>query len=106
MLRDEAVLLSHAWKLFRQNIPKAEQADFEARPPSVDGLVNMVDSIARDWQNKRNTTKSGRFMKYFISFCETLDAHSTMLEMLPNGSEYVSLFTGALKSIIKIRPGP
>jgi hypothetical protein len=103
MLRDEAVLLSDAQKVFRQNIPKADQDDFEGRQPSVDGLVTIVNSITEDWQNRRQASKSGKFIKFFTRFCKTSDAHSAMLEMLPSRSEYVSLFTGALKSIIKVR---
>jgi hypothetical protein len=62
----------------------------------------MVHSVAREWQNKRAESKSGKYMKYFRGFCETLVAHSYMLEVLPSGNEYVSLFTGTLKTIINV----
>ena len=79
-----------------------EQEELEGRIPSVEGLIAMVDTVARDWNNKRVASKSGKYMKYFTGFCETLDAHSYMLEVLPNGNEYVSLFTGTLKTIIHV----
>jgi len=63
----------------------------------------MVITVRDEWQNKRTSSKSGRAMKHFTSFCETLKAHSYMLEILPEGSEYVSLFTGSLKTIINVR---
>jgi hypothetical protein len=103
MVKDRAVLLSHAWKVFRETIPKNEREDLDGQVPSVEGLVGMVDTTARDWQAKRAKTKTGKFMKYFTGFCETLDAHSAMLEVLPDGNEYVSLFTGTLKTIISVR---
>jgi len=62
----------------------------------------MVDTVARDWRNKRMASKSGRYMNHFTGFCETLGAHSYMLGVLPNGNEYVSLFTGTLKTIIHV----
>ncbi|KFX93903.1 hypothetical protein O988_06577 [Pseudogymnoascus sp. VKM F-3808] len=99
-LKEQAVLLSHAWKVFRATIPKSDQEVFEGRIPSIEGLVGMVNTVARNWENKRATSKSGKYMKYFTAFCRTLDAHSNMLEILPSGSEYVSLFTGTLKTII------
>jgi hypothetical protein len=102
-LREQAFLLSHSWKKFRENIPKSERDDFEGRVPSIEGLIEMVHSVAAAWENKRTASKSGKFMKYFVRFCETLDAHSTMLKLLPGGSEYVSLFTGTLKTIINVR---
>jgi hypothetical protein len=95
-------LLSHTWKSFRVTIPKSEQEDLEGKIPSVEGLIGMVHSVAREWQNKRAESKSGKYMKYFRSFCETLVAHSYMLEVLPSGNEYVSLFTGTLKTIINV----
>ncbi len=104
MLKERAVLLSHAWKVFRQTIPKNEQENFEGQAPSVEGLVGMVDIVARAWQNKRTTSKTGKFVSNFTGFCETLKSHSYMLEILPDGSEYVSLFTGTLKTIINVSP--
>ena len=106
VIREQAVLLSHVWKVFRETIPKSEQENLEGKIPSVEGLIEIVEAVAREWQNKRTTSKSGRYMKYFTSFCETLDAHSYMLEVLPNGNEYVSLFTGTLKTIINVSNEP
>jgi len=103
MLKERAVLLSHAWKVFRQNIPKSEQEEVDNQVPSVDGLIGMVDKVARGWQNKRNASKAGKYIGYFTRFCETLNSHSSMLEILPDGNEYVSLFTGTLKTIINVR---
>jgi hypothetical protein len=103
VVREQAVQLSHAWKDFRAGLSKDEQEQIEGKKPSVEGLIAMVSAVANEWQNKRTSSKSGKAMKYFTSFCETLKAHSYMLEILPDGSEYVSLFTGTLKTIINVR---
>jgi hypothetical protein len=102
VLREQAVLLSHASKVFRTTLPKSEQEDLEGKIPTVEGLIGMVDAVAKEWQNKRTASQSGKYMKHFTSFCETLDAHSSVLEVLPDGNEYVSLFTGTLKTIIHV----
>ncbi|KAE9365611.1 hypothetical protein N431DRAFT_519116 [Stipitochalara longipes BDJ] len=91
---------THAWKVFRTTLPKTEQEELEGKIPTVEGLIGMVDTVAKEWQSKRVASQSGKFIKHFIGFCKTLDAHSAMLEVLPDGNEYVSLFTGTLKSII------
>lgn len=39
--------------------------------------------------------------KYFHKFCGTLNAHSNLLEMLPNQSEYCSIFCGAIKALVQ-----
>ncbi|EPE33341.1 hypothetical protein GLAREA_06353 [Glarea lozoyensis ATCC 20868] len=100
VLREKAVLLSHAWKVFRITLPKNEQEALEGTVPSVQGLIGMVESTSKRWQDKRMTSKSGKFMKHFTGFCGTLDSHSYMLEVLPGGNEYVSLFTGVLKTVV------
>lgn len=95
--------LSQAWKEFRTTLPKIEQEQLEGQKPSVEGLVTMVTVVAKEWQTQRIATRTGKFIKHFTGFCETLEAHSSLLEILPNGSEYVSLFTGSLKTIIHVR---
>ena len=69
----------------------------------MEGLIAMVNTVANEWQSQEMTSKSGRFMNNFTSFCETLKAHSSLLEILPEGNEYVSLFTGTLKTIINVK---
>jgi hypothetical protein len=102
VLREKAVLLSHAWKVFRTTLPRNEQEQLEGNIPSVEGLVGMVETVSKEWETKRTNSKSGKFMKYFTGFCSTLDAHSYMLEVLPGGNEYVSLFTGVLKTVVNV----
>jgi hypothetical protein len=51
---------------------------------------------------KANKGKLGVALGYLKKVCKTLDSHSYMLEVLPVGNEYVSLFTGTLNSIIKV----
>jgi hypothetical protein len=103
IVREQAVKLSHAWKDFRASLSKDEQEQLEGKKPSVEGLISMVNTVANEWQSQGMTSKSGRFMNNFTSFCETLKAHSSLLEILPEGNEYVSLFTGTLKTIINVK---
>lgn len=103
ILREKAVLLSHAWKVFRTTLPNEEQEELEGQVPSVSGLVGMVMSVSTAWNEKRGSSKRGKFMKCFTAFSQTLEAHSYMLEVLPVGNEYVSLFTGVLKTLINVR---
>jgi hypothetical protein len=103
IVREQAIKLSRVWKDFRTSLPKDEQEQLEKKKPSVEGLVAMVNTVASEWQGQRTASRSGRFMNSFIGFCGTLKAHSTLLEILPEGNEYISLFTGSLKTIINVR---
>jgi hypothetical protein len=76
--------------------------DFEEQPPSASGLIRMVTSVVREFQEKHQKTRRGKFMIRFHQVCRTLKSHETMLEILPKGNEYVSLFSGTLMSVIKV----
>ena len=102
MLKVEAANLAEAWKTFQLEVPEESRADFRECDPTPNGLVKMVETATTAWHAKRAKSKFGKFMKAFHSICGTLDAHSTILTMLPQGSEYVSLFSGALISIITV----
>ncbi|KAJ4982814.1 phytanoyl- dioxygenase family protein [Stagonosporopsis vannaccii] len=55
----------------------------------------------QSWEAKRWTGKRGKAKSYFHRLCNTLDAHSNVLDVIPRGSEYTSIFAGTLTTIIK-----
>jgi hypothetical protein len=67
------------------------------------GVIGMVTDVEKMWQNKRKEGRRGRTMNYFHRLCRTLDAHSNILEVVPKGNEYVSIFAGTITTIIKVR---
>jgi len=94
--------LKEAWDQFCQAIPAKSIKDFEQRPPTFDDVLQVVHDYEEDWQGKRTKGKLAVALGYLKKVCKTLDSHSYMLEVLPVGNEYVSLFTGTLNSIIKV----
>ncbi|KAK7413762.1 hypothetical protein QQX98_007329 [Neonectria punicea] len=89
----EATQLRGKWVTFHGNCPKEDKLDLKKFEPTIEGVVNLV----RDWQTQRKG-RGGKFMSTFHSFCGTLDSHSALLKVLPQGNEYVSLFTGSLNA--------
>jgi hypothetical protein len=102
MLKVEAANLVEAWKVFQLEVPEESRADFKECDQTPNGLVKMVETVATAWHTKRTKSKFGKFMKVFHRVCGTVDTHRTVLTMLPQGNEYVSLFSGALMSIITV----
>jgi hypothetical protein len=98
----EGVLLKEAWDQFCQALPAKSVKEFEQRPPTFDDVLQVVYDYEAEWQGKRTKGKFGVALGYLKKVCKTLDSHSYMLEVLPVGNEYVSLFTGTLKSVIKV----
>ena len=62
----------------------------------------MVREVEESWASKRKEGWRGKVLSLFHRFCGSLDAHKTLLKVLPEGNEYVSLFTGVLTTIIKV----
>jgi hypothetical protein len=75
--------------------------DIVETEPTIQGAISTIMRVGKIWQEKREKGKRGKVAGYFHRLCETLDAHSNMLKVVPSGNEYVSLFSGTIMSIIK-----
>jgi hypothetical protein len=63
-------------------------------------VIATVEAISSSWETKRKSGTYGITKHYFHKISGGIYAHKTMLELLPAGSEYVSLFVGVLKSVV------
>ncbi|KAH7134107.1 hypothetical protein EDB81DRAFT_726007 [Dactylonectria macrodidyma] len=97
----EAAQLREKWVTFHSNCPKEDRLDLKKFDPTIDGVVDLVRESNAKWQTKRRKGGGGKFMSTFHSFCNTLDSHSALLKVLPEGNQYVSLFTGSLNAVIQ-----
>ena len=68
-------------------------------------IMSIMETSVFDWTHRaqHRGTVGGSVKNFFHKSCKALDEHSSMLEMLPQQSEYVSLFYGGLKTIIQVR---
>lgn len=99
----EATQLRQKWVTFHGSCPKEDKLDLKKFDPSIEGVIDLVRESNTEWQTKRRKGGGGKFMSTFHSFCNTLDSHSALLKVLPEGNQYVSLFTGSLNAIIQVR---
>jgi hypothetical protein len=72
----------------------------------MESVCEMVKKAESAWQVQRKAGNRGKVSSRFHKFCGTLDAHSSLLKVLPEGSEYVSLFSGSLNAVIQVRGTP
>lgn len=98
----ESKKLRDQWLIFEQQSPSEERLDLSCDEPTAQGIVKMVEGMRRAWAAKRSKGFMGKALEQFHRFCHTLDSHSTLITLLPQGNEYVSLFTGSLNAIIKV----
>lgn len=99
----EAEKLRQQWLEFRKQNSKEDQLDVKKYEPTMAGVIGLVADVQKTWQGKRKYGKRGKAMGYFHRLCRTLDAHSNILEVIPKGNEYVSIFAGTITTIIKVR---
>lgn len=104
VIRIESAKLREKWMTFYQKTPRDERLDLDSFKPTIQGVTAIVDAVTAQWQDKRKQGRSGKAKSLFHRFCSTLDSHSSLIELLPDGNEYVSIFTGALNAIIKVDP--
>ncbi|KAH6995839.1 hypothetical protein BKA56DRAFT_472670, partial [Ilyonectria sp. MPI-CAGE-AT-0026] len=97
----EATQLREKWVTFHGSCSKEDKLDLKKFDPSIGSVVDLVRESNTKWQTKRRKGGGGKFMSTFHSFCNTLDSHSALLKVLPEGNQYVSLFTGSLNAIIQ-----
>lgn len=59
----------------------------------------MLD-VEKSWDTKRKSGALGRVNLHYKRACVFIKDHETMLKLVPQGSEYVSLISGTLTSIV------
>lgn len=101
VLSVEATRLQEQWIQFQDSIPQDERIDTLHSEPSIDGLIKMVAIVSKAWQSKREKGKRGKAAASFHRLCASLDAHSSMLQVVPQGNQYTSLIVGTITSIVK-----
>lgn len=88
--------------MFYRNTPEHEQVDLASSAPTIEGVVETVQSISAQWRAKKKLGRFGRAKELFHKLCGFLDSHSALIKLLPEGNEYVSIFAGTLNAIIKV----
>ncbi|KAH8170875.1 phytanoyl-CoA dioxygenase family protein [Sarocladium implicatum] len=97
----EAENLRKKWVDLYQNTSKKERLDMDSLDLSFDGVVDLIKSTCAKNQTEQEESIMGKITGRFHSICDTVHAHSAFLKMLPEGNEYVSIFTGSLNAVIK-----
>ena len=68
---------------------------------SYDDARNAVNESKRKWESKKRFF-GGKAQKTYHDVMCNLDAHSGLLSIIPQSNTYVSVVTGAVKTIVKV----
>ncbi|KAI5926622.1 hypothetical protein F4810DRAFT_707160 [Camillea tinctor] len=96
----ESNKLCEKWGSFLVNSSGNDRLNLARSEPTMEGVVELIKEIAATAQTKKDNSRRGKVMKHFHKFCGTVDSHKSMLELIPQGSEYVSIFAGTLNASV------
>ncbi|KAI0432788.1 hypothetical protein F5Y09DRAFT_339345 [Xylaria sp. FL1042] len=97
----ESNKLLQKWHSFLSNCSSDDRLDVTRSEPTMESVVDLVKELTAANQAKKESSRRGKAMRSFHKFCETVNAHKSMLKIIPEGSEYVSVFAGTLNVIIQ-----
>ncbi|CAJ2501363.1 Uu.00g042160.m01.CDS01 [Anthostomella pinea] len=86
---------------FLTNCSGQDRLNLARSEPTMEGVIELVQEVTAAAQAKKDSSRRGKAMKYFHKFCRTVDSHKAMLEIIPQGSEYVSILAGTLTVVIQ-----
>ena len=94
------------WKGFQAFFPEAKEGEVStvgaSNIPTLDHLLRAVQRAEADWEQKKKTGL-GKAKGRFRDFLETMDDHSYLFSVIPDGDKYTSLITGIVTSVVKVR---
>ena len=102
LLAIESAKLREKWVTFHRNSPEEERLNLQRSEPTIEGVVDTVTKITNAWRARRGNGWRAKVGSLFLRFGRMLNSHSSLLKVLPEGSEYVSIFAGSLNAVIKV----
>lgn len=94
--------LTQAWKRLQEFLALENQVEFQERPQDYRDLSRVVRCVQDGWVSSPNQPTFTRCISLCDDFLSTVDPHSLLLATLPDCEFYLSLFYGAVQSIIKV----
>jgi hypothetical protein len=98
----EALKLREKWVVFHSNCSQEDQLDLQAFEPTMEGVTATIEQAMATWNKKRQKGWRGKAAANFHKICGTLNSHSNVIAILPEKSEYTSIFAGSLSAIIQV----
>jgi hypothetical protein len=104
ILRKKLEELDASRKEFAKHLTDEQKKHIPRSPNTTQATLDLIDSATFDWCS-RSTSGRGAMATLKSAFhnaCASIDQHAGLLSMLPKESEYVSVFYGALNSIVAV----
>lgn len=100
----EAVTLAQKFHDLYQQSSEHERVNLTQFTPTIEGVLDQVRQVHLKIDAKRKSGFMGKTKSLFHKFCKTIDSHKSLLGILPEGNEYISIITGVLHLVVQVRP--
>ena len=70
-------------------------------PHTFESVIGLVRE-AQDEMNNRKRIGGGKPKQYYNKFASRLYQHKSVFDIFPNTNEYVSIFCGSIKTLVKV----
>jgi len=91
------------WKEISHIFPSNDGTGFSPdRIPTIEDLHGAITKAQTAWHEKR-LKGMGKAKDRFFSFLETMNDHSYLFSVVPQGDRYLSLITGVVTTVVNVR---
>jgi hypothetical protein len=103
-LRKKLEELDASRKEFAKYLTDEQKKHIARSPNTTQATLALIDTATFDWCSRSAPGRGAMatVKSAFHNACASIDQHAGLLSMLPKESEYVSVFYGALNSIVAV----
>ena len=101
VLDQESNHLREAWIQLRDELPADQRDQYTEHPPDVGDLIRTIQELETTLQSEKQKKKVTKIKDTYHRCCAGLNSHSNLLQALPAGNEYTSIFCAALQTLVK-----
>lgn len=101
LLDQESNHLRQAWIQLRDELPADQRDQYTEQPPDVGDLIRTIQELETTFQSEKQKWKTAKIKDAYHRCCAGLNSHSNLLQALPAGNEYTSIFSAALQTLVK-----
>lgn len=96
--------LEESRKNFMKYLSPEQRETISRASNTTESILGLIDSATFDWckRSESGSNFAKALKKRFHQACRSMDQHSALFSVLPKESEYVSVFYGALNSVVAV----
>ena len=94
--------LLDTYNKFRAKVGQDDELTVGERMLTFQDVVDTMRLVQGRIEQKRSKGRMGALRSRWTRCCLSIKAHETMFSILPEGSEYTSLFVGVLRSVVYV----